>query len=101
MVLEDTPTLLGFSRTTSSWGLYSSNTAILDPALGINWIAYAKDANGCIAQDAITLLIDPLPAITSLPNVCFRNTNNHYHNGAGVGTIAIALVDINHQLIFN
>ena len=70
----------------------ASNTAILDPALGINWIAYAKDANGCIAQDGITLLIDPLPTITSLPSVCFQGTPITITiNGAGVGPLLYSI----------
>ncbi|MDG2431867.1 T9SS type B sorting domain-containing protein [Flavobacterium sp.] len=70
----------------------AASTVVLDPLLGINWIAYTKDANGCIAQDAITLLIDPLPTITSLPNVCFQGAPITITiNGSGVGPLQYSI----------
>ncbi|OXA89938.1 T9SS type B sorting domain-containing protein, partial [Flavobacterium hercynium] len=39
----------------------NSFNAVLDPALGLNWRAYVKDAHNCVTYIDITIAIDPLP----------------------------------------
>ncbi|OXA84362.1 T9SS type B sorting domain-containing protein, partial [Flavobacterium hercynium] len=41
---------------------YTSNfNALLDPALGLNWSAYVKDANNCVNGFSFAIAVDPLP----------------------------------------
>ena len=47
----------------------ASPSAVLDPSKV--WIAYAKDANGCIAQLPITIVTDPRPTIDPITGVCY------------------------------
>ncbi|NRT14507.1 gliding motility-associated-like protein [Flavobacterium sp. 28A] len=71
----------------------TTNTAVLDATLGLNWIAYAKDVNGCTAQDLLTLVIDPLPTIDLLANIyCYDgNPITVTITGAGVGPLRYSI----------
>ncbi|NRS87943.1 gliding motility-associated-like protein [Flavobacterium sp. 7E] len=71
----------------------TTNTAVLDATLGLNWIAYTKDANNCTAQDLLTLVIDPLPTIDLLANVyCYDgNPITVTITGAGVGPLRYSI----------
>ncbi|MBE0392147.1 T9SS type B sorting domain-containing protein [Flavobacterium sp. PL002] len=71
----------------------TTNTAVLDATLGLNWIAYTKDANNCTAQDLLTLVIDPLPTIDLLANIyCYDgNPITVTITGAGVGPLRYSI----------
>ncbi|MFI0431482.1 beta strand repeat-containing protein, partial [Mariniflexile sp. HMF6888] len=42
----------------------NSNSAVLDPAISTTWVAWVRDANGCIDNINITIDTDPLPTVT-------------------------------------
>jgi len=68
----------------------ASPSAVLDPSKV--WIAYAKDANGCIAQLPITIVTDPRPTIDPITGVCYDGSPvNVTLVGHGVGPLTYSI----------
>ncbi|PWK02419.1 gliding motility-associated-like protein [Flavobacterium araucananum] len=68
----------------------ASPNAVLDPSKV--WIAYVKDANGCIAQLPITIVTDPKPTIDPITGVCYDGSPvNVTLVGHGVGPLTYSI----------
>ncbi|WNH10457.1 hypothetical protein [Thalassobellus suaedae] len=52
----------------------NSNSAVLDPAISTTWVAWVRDANGCIDDINITIDTDPLPTVT-VPGITDNQCN--------------------------
>ncbi|WP_409446140.1 beta strand repeat-containing protein, partial [Mariniflexile rhizosphaerae] len=52
----------------------NSNSAVLDPAISTTWVAWVRDANGCIDDINITIDTDPLPTVT-VPSISDNQCN--------------------------
>ncbi len=66
----------------------ASPSAVLDANPTKNWVAFVKDANGCIAQIALPLTTDPLPTIDPITGVCYTGAPvNVTLTGTGVGPL--------------
>lgn len=68
----------------------ASPNAVLDPSKV--WIAYVKDANGCIAQLPLTIVTDPKPTIDPITGVCYDGSPvNVTLVGHGVGPLTYSI----------
>ncbi len=66
----------------------ASPSAVLDANPTKNWVAFVRDANGCIAQIALPLTTDPLPTIDPITGVCYTGAPvNVTLTGTGVGPL--------------
>ncbi|WP_374174434.1 T9SS type B sorting domain-containing protein [Flavobacterium tructae] len=79
------------SPTAPAAGAYNTSpSAVLDPSKV--WIAYVKDANGCIAQLPLTIATDPLPSIDPITGVCYDGSPvNVTLVGHGVGPLTYSI----------
>lgn len=79
------------SPTAPAAGAYkASPSAVLDPTKV--WIAYVKDANGCIAQLPLTIATDPRPTIDPITGVCYDGSPvNVTLVGHGVGPLTYSI----------
>lgn len=79
------------SPTAPAAGAYNTSpSAVLDPSKV--WIAYVKDANGCIAQLLLNIATDPLPSIDPITGVCYDGSPvNVTLVGHGVGPLTYSI----------
>ncbi len=79
------------SPTAPALGAYKpSPNVVLDPSKV--WIAYVKDASGCIAQLPLTIATDPKPTIDPITGVCYDGSPvNVTLVGHGVGPLTYSI----------
>ncbi|MFH6770219.1 T9SS type B sorting domain-containing protein [Gaetbulibacter aquiaggeris] len=64
----------------------ASASAVLDPAVNVNWDVWVMDANGCTTQIDIVIATDPLPTIDPIAPQCFTGSPISITLAEGTGT---------------
>lgn len=66
----------------------TSGYKVLDANPSKNWVAFVKDANGCIAELPLPLATDPMPTINPITGVCYTGAPVDVTlTGTGVGPL--------------